>query len=246
MNILRLAAGSSVEFPAEAVVGQVVAVYQPSGLVPAPGPDGEWAGLLSYFASATGTVTLPDHGLFGFVEMLDYKPSVVEGLHFINGRAMGYTSGVMVPLEQIAADFSLTEEFADYASAVLPRVRTEYERVRSLNHFDEARRLLDFLAAVEPSFERSIELLQLVLELDEQSEEAVPMKVTLSRSNPNDRLVLQLKARATEHRRRYATEAEREGRLADALGAWWDVHHLNPADEEAEVHRQRIRSQLGE
>jgi hypothetical protein len=240
VDFARLEAGSEAQFPTEEVVGQVVALYdRHAGLVTAPGEDMGWVGLLSYFASATGRVAIPRQGLFGFVEALEYKPSLAEGLHFIDGRAMGYTSGVVISLEQIAADFPMHEEFADYAEFVLPRVRAEYERVRSMNHVKEARRLLEFLAVVEPSLERSVQLLRLILELDETAAEAAPMAVILSRRNPHDRALLQLKARVLERRRHCAAEAEREGRSDDASRAWWDVHHLDPGDEEADAHMRR-------
>lgn len=229
VEIQVLEAGSEPEFPSDRVVGQVVGVYDVGGLVTAPGVDMEWEGLLSYVASATGRVALPSRGLFGFVELVEFVPTAAEGLHFIDGRAMGYSSELVISLEQIAADVIQGEEFAEYAEAILPRARTEYARVRSMGHIHEARRLLEFLSVVEPSFRRSLELIRLVLELDETGQEAVPMVSRLSRRYPDDENLRALKVDVLERRRRHVNEAEEEGHQVDASRARWDLQHLDPA-----------------
>ncbi len=231
VDIPQLEPGSTARYPSNRVVGQVVALYERGGLVTQPDDEGAWIGVLSYFASAIDLVILPAEGLFGFVPGAPRLPELSSGLHFVDGRASSYATGSFVSLEQIAADAKIGEEYADLAPVVLPRVLSEYERTRSLGALVEARRLLGFLASTEPSFERSVELLKLVVELEGASQEAVAMIAILYRDDQRDPMLNTIRSRVLEQRRKRAMRAEAEGRMEDGAGDWWAVHHLDPSDQ---------------
>jgi len=84
----------------------------------------------------------------------------------------------------------------------------------------------------------------MVLKVDETAEQAVPLVSKLYRRNHDDPILRRLRVQVTERRRQHAVAAETEGRLDDAAGAWWDVLHLNPHDDQARVRLREVRRQM--